>query len=107
MSIDLFDPRKQETVKMSEQRVSKEVHESVTIASSKGWVCLKNIRDSSLRLTNVFNLASSVVSLPPVDVERGEVSSLCLSVSPDEEGGDSSSHNEVFVILYEAVLEII
>ncbi|CAA7034038.1 unnamed protein product [Microthlaspi erraticum] len=35
MSIDLFDPRKQETVKISEQRVSKEVHESVSIASTK------------------------------------------------------------------------
>lgn len=92
VSIDLFDPRKQETVKIPEQRVSKEVQESVTIGSSRGWVGLKNIYDSSVRLTNIFNPASSrkVVSLPPLDVNssRAKVSSLSLSASPDEEEGD-------------------
>ncbi|XP_010452219.1 PREDICTED: uncharacterized protein LOC104734362 [Camelina sativa] len=93
VSIDLFDPRKQETVKIPEQRVSKEVQESVTIGSSRGWVGLKNIHDSSVRLTNIFNPSSSspkVVSLPPlgVDISRAKVSSLSLSASPDDEGGD-------------------
>lgn len=36
MSIDLFDPRKQETVKIPEQRVSKEVHRDHRIVEGMG-----------------------------------------------------------------------
>ncbi|KAG7549604.1 hypothetical protein ISN45_Aa06g004660 [Arabidopsis thaliana x Arabidopsis arenosa] len=92
MSIDLFDPRKQETVKIPEQRVSKEIQRSVIIGSSRGWVGLKNLLDSSVRLTNIFNPCASassrkVVSLPPLALDDSSVANLSLSASPDEEGG--------------------
>ncbi|CAA7033946.1 unnamed protein product [Microthlaspi erraticum] len=86
VSIDCFDPRKQETVKIP---VPEEMQESVTIGSSRGWVCLRNIHDSSVRLTNIFNPAAKVVSLPPLPPANVvKVSNMALSASPDDERCD-------------------
>ncbi|ESQ40241.1 hypothetical protein EUTSA_v10013853mg [Eutrema salsugineum] len=93
VDMNLYDPRKDERVKIPDQTLSMELLYSVRIGSSSGWVAGKNIHDSTVRLTNMFNPCASVssrkvISLPPWDDEsRGRaVSSISLSASPDQQG---------------------
>ncbi|CAH2074339.1 unnamed protein product [Thlaspi arvense] len=91
VDINLYDPRKDERVKIQDQTLSEELVASVKMGSSRGWVGVKNVHDSTVRLTNVFNPCASVsshkvITLPPLNDSRFRVvSNLCLSASPEQQ----------------------
>ncbi|VVA96713.1 unnamed protein product [Arabis nemorensis] len=84
VNFNLYDPRKQEQVKSENQIVSKEVHESRKIGSSRGWLASMNKKDSTVHLTNT----KTTISLPPLTRDKFEP---LVNVSV-------SSANEDFVI---------
>ncbi|CAA7034000.1 unnamed protein product [Microthlaspi erraticum] len=91
VDLNLYDPRKDERVKIPDQTLPEELCWSVRTGSSRGWVGAQNIRDSAMRLTNMFNPCASVssrkvISLPPWDDSRGRnVCRISLSASPDQQ----------------------
>lgn len=87
VELNLYDPRKDETVKFPDQTLTKELLTSTKVGSSRGWVVAKNLYDSTLRLTNMFNPCASVssrkvISLPPTE---DQICRISLSASPDQE----------------------
>ncbi|CAL9228992.1 unnamed protein product [Arabidopsis halleri] len=90
VDINLYDPRKKETVKVPDQYLSKELQCTMKMGSSRGWVVARNIFDSTLHLTNIFNPCASVsshkvITLPPLeDDAKARISSISLSASPDQ-----------------------
>lgn len=71
-NFNLYDPRKEEHVKMENQILSKDLRHSSAIGSSRGWLAMMNKRDSTVRLTNIFNSPSKTISLPPLIKDETE-----------------------------------
>ncbi|KFK24807.1 hypothetical protein AALP_AA8G027500 [Arabis alpina] len=84
VELNLYDPRKDETVKFPDQTLTRQLLSATKGGSSRGWVVARNIFDSTLHLTNMFNPCASrkVISLPPT---KGRISRISLSASPDQE----------------------
>ncbi|KFK22474.1 hypothetical protein AALP_AAs47945U000100, partial [Arabis alpina] len=84
VELNLYDPRKHETVKFPDQTMTKELLKSSKIGSSRGWVVAKKQYDPILRLTNMFNPCASrkVISLPPI---LYPITHISLSASPEQE----------------------
>ncbi|KAL1196634.1 hypothetical protein V5N11_021531 [Cardamine amara subsp. amara] len=88
VDMNLYDPRKEERVKIPDQALLKELQWSQKIGSSKGWLGLKERSSkSTVRLTNIYNPCASVsshkvITLPPLD---DSVSSISLSASPNQQ----------------------
>ncbi|CAH2066278.1 unnamed protein product [Thlaspi arvense] len=89
VNFNLYDPTKQENVKIENQILSKELHESRRIGSSRGWLALMNKNDSTVRLTNMFNNPTKkkkTISLPPLARDRFEhLVNVSVSSSPNEQ----------------------
>lgn len=86
VNFNLYDPRKQDQVKIKKQIVSKEVHESRKIGSSRGWLASMNKNDSTVRLTNIFNPTKKTISLPPLTRDKFEhLVNVAVSSANEEE----------------------
>ncbi|CAH8276959.1 unnamed protein product [Arabidopsis lyrata] len=90
VDINLYDPRKDETVEIPDQTLPEELYPSMKIGSSRGWVGVKDMRNSNVLLTNIFNPSASVsshkvITLPPLQDSEAHISSISLSASPDHE----------------------
>ncbi|CAH8390869.1 unnamed protein product [Eruca vesicaria subsp. sativa] len=92
VDLNLYDPSKDERVKIHDLTFLEELTaSSMRIGSSRGWVCVKNSDDSTVRITNIFNPCApfsshNVISLPPLDDTRVRVvSSMALSASPEQQ----------------------
>ncbi|CAL9239963.1 unnamed protein product [Arabidopsis halleri] len=72
VNFNLYDPRKQEQVKVENKILSKEVYKSRRIGSSRGWLALLNKKDSTVRLTNILNPSKKIISLPPITRDKYE-----------------------------------
>ncbi|KFK23918.1 hypothetical protein AALP_AAs74908U000300 [Arabis alpina] len=87
VDLNVYDPRKDEMVKLPDQTLTKELLTSRKVRSSRGWVLAENEVDSTLRLTNIFNPCASassrkVISLPPT---KYQITTISLSASPEKE----------------------
>lgn len=90
VDMNLYDPMIDERVKIPDQTLSKELLYSVRIGTSRGWVGMKNIKDFTVHLTNIFNPCASafshkVITLPPLDDNKARISSISLSASPNQQ----------------------
>ncbi|KAG7586365.1 hypothetical protein ISN45_Aa02g016690 [Arabidopsis thaliana x Arabidopsis arenosa] len=72
VNFNLYDPRKQEQVKIENKILSKEVSKSRRIGSSRGWLALVNKKDLTVRLTNILNPSKKIISLPPITRDKYE-----------------------------------
>lgn len=89
VDLNLYDPRKDEIVKIPDQTLSEEFKSTVKIGSSRGWVVVKNVYDSTLHLTNIYNPCASVsshkvITLPPLDDSKARIFNISLSASPHQ-----------------------
>ncbi|KFK23917.1 hypothetical protein AALP_AAs74908U000200 [Arabis alpina] len=87
VDLNLYDPRKDETVSFPDRTLTKPLLASMKVGSSRGWVLAKNLYDSTLHLTNMYNPCASassrkVISLPPI---KEGIFRISLSASPDQE----------------------
>ncbi|KFK38379.1 hypothetical protein AALP_AA3G106200 [Arabis alpina] len=87
VDLNVYDPRKDETVKFPDQTLTKELLTSLKARSSRGWVLAKNKVESTWSLTNMFNPCAAastrkVISLPPT---KYQISGISLSASPEKE----------------------
>ncbi|VVB13036.1 unnamed protein product [Arabis nemorensis] len=87
VELNLYDPRKDETVKFPDQTLRKELLSSTKVGSSRGWVVTRNLFNSKMHLTNMFNPCASassrkVISLP---TPKARICRISLSASPDQE----------------------
>ncbi|XP_010423724.1 PREDICTED: uncharacterized protein LOC104708790 [Camelina sativa] len=90
LDMNLYDPRKDERVKVPDQTLSEELRCSVKVGTSRGWVFLRNKEDSTMRLTNIYNPCASasshkVINLPPFDDTEAHIASISLSASPNQQ----------------------
>ncbi|XP_020865786.1 uncharacterized protein LOC9323282 [Arabidopsis lyrata subsp. lyrata] len=72
VNFNLYDPRRQEQVKIENKILSKEVYKSRRIGSSRGWLALVNKKDLTVRLTNILNPSKKIISLPPITRDKYE-----------------------------------
>ncbi|KFK22475.1 hypothetical protein AALP_AAs47945U000300 [Arabis alpina] len=94
VELNLYDPRKEETVKIPDQTLTKELLRSRKVGSSRGWMVgkydLSPMRwsyESTFHLTNMYNPCASassrkVISLPPT---KEKITDISLSASPEQE----------------------
>ncbi|XP_010415522.1 PREDICTED: uncharacterized protein LOC104701525 [Camelina sativa] len=82
VNFNLYDPRKQEQVKIENKILPKEVYKSHRIGSSRGWLALVNKKDSTVRLANILNPSKKIISLPPITRDKYEYV-VNVSVSSD------------------------
>lgn len=85
VTFNLYDPRKQEQVKIENQILPKELHESRWIGSSRGWLASMNKNDSTVRLTK----NKRTISLPPLIRDKFE-HLVNVSVSSPNGGEEDS-----------------
>ncbi|CAL9228996.1 unnamed protein product [Arabidopsis halleri] len=90
VDMNLYDPRKKERVKVPDQYLSEDLEASLKIGASRGWVGVKNLHDSTVRLTNIFNPCASVsshkvITLPPLEDSKTLISTISFSASPDQQ----------------------
>uniref|UniRef100_A0A1J3E0T3 KIB1-4 beta-propeller domain-containing protein n=2 Tax=Noccaea caerulescens TaxID=107243 RepID=A0A1J3E0T3_NOCCA len=85
INYNLYDPRKQEQVKIENQILPKELHESRLIGSSRGWLASMNKNDSTVRLTK----NKRTISLPPLIRDKFEHLVNVSVSSPNGEEEDS------------------
>lgn len=85
VNFNLYDPRKEEHVKMENQTLSTNLCGSSKIGSSRGWLAMMSKRDSTVRLTNIFNNPSKTISLPPLIKDETE---RLLNVSVSSSSND-------------------
>ncbi|EOA34549.1 hypothetical protein CARUB_v10022095mg [Capsella rubella] len=84
-NFNLYDPRKQEQVKIENKILPKDVYKSHKMGSSRGWLASMNKKDSTVRLANILNPSKNFISLPPITRDKYEHAVNVSVSSPNEE----------------------
>ncbi|KAF8074249.1 hypothetical protein N665_1117s0005 [Sinapis alba] len=81
VNFNLYDPKTQKQVKLENKTLPKELQESKTIGSSRGWLASMNKKHSTMRLSNLSK-KKTISTLPPLTRDKFE-HLVNISVSPD------------------------